>query len=106
VVPVGPATDADGNPVSIMAFASHNVIFSFHADETVYGNPLSLERMQALGWVEVDAIGVSIASHQVSTEPKVNDVVLLNGGADKPSILQVGRRSSNGVDFLYPAQLR
>jgi hypothetical protein len=100
VVPVTGAFDVTQMP-------GHLVSFVFFADATVYGNPLSLEQMTRMGWIEVDAIGLSIAAHGVNPPPKVNDlIILVSSGNEKRAIIQTGRRFSNGTNFLFPVQAR
>jgi hypothetical protein len=77
---------------------------TFVGDQLVYGNFISAERMVAMGWVEIDSIGVSLAGRGINPQPKVNDLLFID--AEKRSIMQVGRRASNGVNFLYPVQAR
>lgn len=79
--------------------------FTFVNDQVAYGNPLTFEKMTALGWVEVDRVGYAIAARGLSSAPKVNDqIILVQSGGQKRAIMQVGPRFSNGVDFLYNVQ--
>ena len=106
VVPVDFSIDPlyAGDPAVILHQLAE---FKFLADETVYGNPLSYEQMTAMGWVEVDTIGLSLAGFGVSTPPKVNDIIILvASGGERRAILQTGRRFSNGQNFLLPVQVR
>ncbi len=82
--------------------------FVFHADQTVYGTTLSYYSMQQMGWVQVDGLGLSLAGKGITPEPKVNDVLLIDAadGRQMHSVVNVGRKFSNGVDFLFPVQAR
>lgn len=85
-----------------------SVSFIFTADQAVYGAQISYERMTAMGWTEVDAIGLNIAAYNagaVLPPPKVDDLVLLATG-DKRAIITAGQISRNGVMFTYPVQVR
>jgi hypothetical protein len=76
----------------------------FAADLQVYGTVLTYEQMVKMGWIEVDTIGLSLAAYLIDPPPKVNDIIIVND--EKRSILQTGRRFSNGVNFLFPVQVR
>lgn len=97
-------TSADAGDLASTIGATVSAIFA--ADETVYGNPLTYQQMTELGWVELDTIGLSIAGHGITAPPKVNDLILIGAGRDKRSILQLGRRYSNDIQFLYYVQAR
>lgn len=101
VLPVVPVTGiVDPTPLLNQPVA----LLSFANDQVAYGNPLTYEQMTALGWVEMDRIGYAIAA-QNTDPPKVNDLlILLQSGGEKRAITQVGRRFSNGVQFLYNVQ--
>lgn len=78
---------------------------TFVNDQVGYGNPLTLEKMTAMGWVEVDRIGYAIAAFGLTRPPKVNDLLILSqSGGRKCAITQVSPRFSNGIDFLYNVQ--
>lgn len=101
--PVVPVTGS----ADVTLMVGRTVSFAFLSDATVYGNALSLEQMTRMGWVEVDAIGLSIAAHGVNPPPKVNDLIILtSSGGEKRAIIQTGRRFSNGTNFLFPVQAR
>lgn len=100
-VTAGPDTD-------VTRCAGQSVSFAFAADVTVYGTVLTYSQMTALGWTEVDGLGLSLAGKGVDPPPKVNDVILLTAsdGVEKRSIVQMGRRFSAGVNFLFPVQVK
>lgn len=84
----------------------NSVSFAFVADQPVYGYTLSFEEMTALGWTEVDAIGLRLAAWSGGPlqRPDVNDVVIVSG---KPrSIVSLGPIFRNGVDLAYVIQAR
>lgn len=97
---VDPATLV-GQPIAATIYA---------ADMTVYGYQMSREKMVAMGWVELDSIGVEIAGKGVPPpQPKVNDQIIFTDGTafnDLRSIMTVGVRSLKGVNFLFQLQAR
>lgn len=101
-ITIEPAGDPD-----ITLCIGQTVATSFAADLPIFGNQLTSYQMTAMGWTEVDGIGLNLAAKGIDPPPKVNDVILLvSDGNDKRSIVQLGRRSSNGVNFLFPVQVK
>ncbi len=79
---------------------------NYAADLAVYGYQLSRTKMWAMGWVELDSIGVMIAGKGVpAPQPKINDQLIFAGG-DIRSIMSVGVQSLNGVNFSFQIQAR
>jgi hypothetical protein len=80
----------------------------FAADVPVYGNPLTFEQMVALGWVEIDTIGFALAARGLEPPPKVNDMIVIftSEGPELRAIVQIGRKSSNAVNFIFQVQAR
>lgn len=76
----------------------------FVAEQRVFGSIMTYEQYTAMGWTEVDAIGLSIAAKGIDPPPQVNDVIIVNN--EKRSVLQLGRKLSNGINFLFPVQVR
>jgi hypothetical protein len=79
---------------------------SYAADLTCYGYQLSRTKMVAMGWVELDSIGVVLAGKGIPPpQPKVNDQLIFMGG-DLRSVMTVGVQSLNGVNFMFQVQAR
>jgi hypothetical protein len=107
VVPVSPPVVAGtSTPVDVSTLPDAAVTdLIFQADDAVHGVPLPRSRMVAMGWIEVDRIGISFGSAGLLSEPKINDLVLLNGGTEKRSIVALNPLNRGGIDLLYQAQL-
>ena len=101
VVPVTPVV-AGSNAAGTLA---QPLSFVFAADQAVYGYTMTYEQATALGWTELDTLAVRLAAWRVDPPPKTNDMVLLNGGEIR-SVVQTGRVFRDGVNFMYPVQLR
>jgi hypothetical protein len=100
-------TVVGGPDTDILGVQNEDVELVFMADQEVFGNPIRIERMVAMGWVEADTIGISIAGYGIDPPPKVNDLLIMTGANEgKRSIIQVGRNESNGVTFLFPVQAK
>jgi hypothetical protein len=91
------------NPTSVIGQA---VSFVYQADVTCYGKAMSYRQMTAMGWVEVDGIGLLLAAHLIPNPPQVNDQILLtSSGGEKRAIVNTGRQFIDGTQFLYPVQV-
>jgi hypothetical protein len=71
---------------------------------------MSREKM-AMGWVELDSIGVIIAGKGVpAPQPKINDQIIFIDGTgaftDLRSVMTVGVQSLKGVNFTFQLQAR
>jgi hypothetical protein len=92
-------------PETLVGDAVMKTIYA--ADLTVFGWQMSREKMVALGWIELDSIGIEISGKGIPPpQPKVNDQIIFAGGSDLRAIMTVGVRAINGVSFLFQLQAR
>jgi hypothetical protein len=94
------AVSGTTTPAALVALPVTSTVYA--ADMTVYGYQMSREKMVALGWVELDSIGVEIAGKGVpAPQPKINDQIIFVDGngefSDLRSVMQVGVKSLRGI---------
>ncbi len=96
---------ADGNPAPA-ASVGLTATLAYAADQFVYGNVIAAEQMVALGWTELDSLGIRIAAYAAGAvlPPQVDDQLIVNG--QLRSILAIAPLFSNGIDFTYTVQAR
>jgi hypothetical protein len=101
-VPVSP--DRATDPASVIG---QTVTLVYQADQTVYGNIMQVEEMIALGWTEVDSLGIRLAAVNdtgVVAPPAVDDQLLVSGRLR--AIVAVAPMINSGVNMLYVVQVR
>jgi hypothetical protein len=97
------AVSGNGNPADLIGTPLRAIEYA--ADLPVFGWQMSREKMVALGWIELDSIGIEIAGKSIpAPQPKVNDQIIFNNGADIRSIMSVGQRAIAGVNFVFQVQ--
>ena len=123
VMPPDIATDGDGIPLldgaglpvigtptpyspDALAAVGLTATLAYAADQFVYGNVIAAEQMVALGWTELDSLGIRIAAYAAGAvlPPQVDDQLIVNG--QLRSILAIAPLFSNGIDFTYTVQAR
>jgi hypothetical protein len=99
------AVSAPGNPDPRLS-EGFFVSFKFLADQTVYGTPLSLERMSAMGWREIDSMGIRLAAYNAGLvrPPRTDDIIFVHG--HQRNILTVSEMFASGTQFSYVIQAR
>jgi hypothetical protein len=103
--PVIPVT-APGTPDPALSIGVATSLI-FAADVTVYGVPLSLTKMTAMGWTEVDTVGLSMAAYNagpITPAPKVDDQIIVNGKLR--SILSASEVTRQSTGLIYQVQAR
>ena len=99
---------ADVEPADVALFIGSTPVFSFQADEPIYGTSLSARAMTAMGWTEITDIGLSVSATAPSgatiERPKVDDQIIINNIAR--NVMTVNENSRRDSKFIYSILVR